>query len=97
MGYDWTTSLPEIRAFIGILYARGAYGAKNLKLSYLWSDLVLETLCPETRSSKFDDIFVLIKEPKEVGAYKQINLPWFRKYGTSLLRRVKLAINQGNI
>lgn len=34
---DWTTSLPEIRAFIGILYARGAYEAKNLKLSYLWS------------------------------------------------------------
>nr|XP_033323541.1 uncharacterized protein LOC117218916 [Megalopta genalis] len=31
---DWT-SLPEIRAFIGILYARGAYEAKNLKLSYL--------------------------------------------------------------
>ncbi|XP_026471361.1 uncharacterized protein LOC113375647 [Ctenocephalides felis] len=27
--YDWTTSLPEIRAFIGILYARGAYEAKN--------------------------------------------------------------------
>ncbi|KAL6417615.1 hypothetical protein ACFW04_014418 [Cataglyphis niger] len=37
LGYDWTTSLPEIRAFIGILYARGAYEAKNLKLSYLWS------------------------------------------------------------
>lgn len=36
-GYDWTTTLPEIRAFIGILYARGAYEAKNLKLSYLWS------------------------------------------------------------
>ncbi|XP_059563328.1 piggyBac transposable element-derived protein 4-like [Myotis daubentonii] len=34
---DWTTTLPEIRAFIGILYARGAYEAKNLKLSYLWS------------------------------------------------------------
>ncbi|XP_026468965.1 uncharacterized protein LOC113372844 [Ctenocephalides felis] len=37
LGYDWTTSLPEIRAFIGILYTRGAYEAKNLKLSYLWS------------------------------------------------------------
>nr|XP_012145741.1 PREDICTED: piggyBac transposable element-derived protein 4-like [Megachile rotundata] len=36
LGYDWTTTLPEIRAFIGILYARGAYEAKNLKLSYLW-------------------------------------------------------------
>ncbi|XP_026483059.1 zinc finger protein OZF-like [Ctenocephalides felis] len=35
--YDWTTSLPEIRAFIGILYARGAYEAKKLKLTYLWS------------------------------------------------------------
>ncbi|KAL6418102.1 hypothetical protein ACFW04_012338 [Cataglyphis niger] len=39
LGYDWTTSFirAEIRAFIGILYARGAYEAKNLKLSYLWS------------------------------------------------------------
>ncbi|XP_071039571.1 uncharacterized protein [Parasteatoda tepidariorum] len=37
LGNDWTTTLPEIRAFIGILYARGAYEAKNLKLSYLWS------------------------------------------------------------
>ncbi|XP_026471844.1 uncharacterized protein LOC113376136 [Ctenocephalides felis] len=37
LGYDWTTSLPEIRAFIGILYAREAYEAKNLKLTYLWS------------------------------------------------------------
>ncbi|KAK2580001.1 hypothetical protein KPH14_010766 [Odynerus spinipes] len=37
LDYDWTTTLPEIRAFIGILYARGAYEAKNLKLSYLWS------------------------------------------------------------
>ncbi|XP_026465860.1 uncharacterized protein LOC113369295 [Ctenocephalides felis] len=35
LGYDWTTSLPEIRAFIGILYAREAYEA--LKLTYLWS------------------------------------------------------------
>ncbi|XP_026471875.1 uncharacterized protein LOC113376171 [Ctenocephalides felis] len=35
--YDWTTSLPEIRVFIGILYARGAYEAKKLKLTYLWS------------------------------------------------------------
>ncbi|XP_012270335.1 uncharacterized protein LOC105694359 [Orussus abietinus] len=30
LGYDWTTTLPEIRAFIGILYARGACEAKNL-------------------------------------------------------------------
>ncbi|XP_043485877.1 uncharacterized protein LOC122513536 [Polistes fuscatus] len=28
LNYDWTTTLPEIRAFIGILYARGAYEAK---------------------------------------------------------------------
>ncbi|XP_026474723.1 uncharacterized protein LOC113378374 [Ctenocephalides felis] len=35
--YDWTTSLPEIRVFIGILYARGAYEAKKSKLTYLWS------------------------------------------------------------
>ena len=29
LGNEWTTALPEIRAFVGLLYARGAYEAKN--------------------------------------------------------------------
>ena len=34
---DWNTSLQEIDAFIGILYARGIYCAKGLELDSLWS------------------------------------------------------------
>ena len=34
---NWTTTLQELNAFIGLLYAHGAYEARNLKLSYLWS------------------------------------------------------------
>lgn len=34
---DWAISTAELNAFIAILYARGAYEARNLKLSYLWS------------------------------------------------------------
>ncbi|GFR09768.1 DDE_Tnp_1_7 domain-containing protein [Trichonephila clavata] len=41
--YEWPIALPEIRAFIGILYARGAYEAQHLKLSYLRS----KKWCPE--------------------------------------------------
>ena len=34
----WKLGMPRLLAFFAILYARGAYEAKNLKLSYLWSD-----------------------------------------------------------
>lgn len=33
----WTVTKSELRAFVAILYARGAYDARNLKCSYLWS------------------------------------------------------------
>ncbi|XP_071871615.1 uncharacterized protein [Bombus fervidus] len=33
----WTLTETKLKAFLGILYARGAYEAKNLKLSYLWN------------------------------------------------------------
>lgn len=34
---DWTISIAQLHAFISILYSRGAYEAKSLKASYLWS------------------------------------------------------------
>ncbi|XP_055388036.1 piggyBac transposable element-derived protein 4-like, partial [Condylostylus longicornis] len=37
LGNHWTTSIDELYAFIAILYARGAYESKNMKISYLWS------------------------------------------------------------
>uniref|UniRef100_A0A1A9UFG4 DDE_Tnp_1_7 domain-containing protein n=1 Tax=Glossina austeni TaxID=7395 RepID=A0A1A9UFG4_GLOAU len=33
---DWSVSLTETRAFIGILYGRGVNEAKNFKSVYLW-------------------------------------------------------------
>ncbi|KAK9752083.1 hypothetical protein QE152_g4479 [Popillia japonica] len=49
----------------------------------VWSKFDEEKLWPEKSSSKSYDLFVLTKEPKDVNAYKQMNLPWFRKYRTS--------------
>lgn len=34
---EWTVTKSQLWAFVAILYARGAYQAKNLKCSYLWS------------------------------------------------------------
>lgn len=34
---DWTITNSQLRAFLAILYAGGAYEAKALKASYLWS------------------------------------------------------------
>lgn len=34
---SWTVSLAELEAFIAILYARGAYGARTFKLHDLWN------------------------------------------------------------
>ncbi|XP_043485885.1 uncharacterized protein LOC122513544 [Polistes fuscatus] len=36
LGKKWTLSETKIKAFIAILYAREAYKANNLNLSYLW-------------------------------------------------------------
>lgn len=36
---DWVISFDELLAFIAILYARGAYGARNLKLQDLWCQM----------------------------------------------------------
>jgi len=33
----WNLSIAKLYAFIGLLYARGAYEAKNMNLSYLWN------------------------------------------------------------
>lgn len=65
------------------LYGCGAYEAKNLKLSYL---------------RKSYDLFVLREKPKEVSAWKPVNLPCFQKFGIiSLVKIVKLATNQGKM
>lgn len=39
LGSDWSLSQEKLAAFIAILYARAAYGANNLKLSFLWNNI----------------------------------------------------------
>lgn len=64
--HDWTVSLAELNAFITILYARGAYQAKNLKLPYLWSEKWGPKFFSETMSrNKFAEILRLIRFDKK--------------------------------
>lgn len=37
LGTKWDLSTGKLHAFIGLLYARGAYGAKNIDISLLWN------------------------------------------------------------
>ncbi|CAK9832670.1 PiggyBac transposable element-derived protein 4 [Anthophora retusa] len=64
--HDWTVSLAELNAFIAILYACGAYEAKNLKLPYLWSEKWGPKFFSETMSrNKFAEILRLIRFDKK--------------------------------
>ena len=33
---DWTVTVSELRSFLAVLFARGAYETRALKVSYLW-------------------------------------------------------------
>lgn len=37
LGKKWNLTKTKLKAFIGLLYGRGAYETKNLKVSYLWN------------------------------------------------------------
>ncbi|KAK2578421.1 hypothetical protein KPH14_000968 [Odynerus spinipes] len=39
LGSDWSLSQEKLHAFIAILYARAAYGANNLNISFLWNNI----------------------------------------------------------
>jgi hypothetical protein len=54
---DWRLSLAELDAFVGILYVRGAIGAKGLDLYSLWSEAWGIPFCKETLSrDRFKEI-----------------------------------------
>ena len=62
---DWDISTTNLLAFIGILYARGAYEANSLNAFYLWSKewgpAFFLIQCPEINSCKFFNLFGLKK------------------------------------
>ena len=46
----WSMPLDELNAFLAILYARGAYGAKGLSIKSLWSSTWGPQFFPDTMS-----------------------------------------------
>ncbi|XP_013170332.1 PREDICTED: piggyBac transposable element-derived protein 4-like [Papilio xuthus] len=38
LGIEWKLTISKLKAFIGILYARGAYEGNTLRVSYLWNN-----------------------------------------------------------
>lgn len=63
---DWTLTVAELYAFLGILYGRGAYEAKNLKISYLWSEKWGPDFFSKTMSrNKFTEILRFIRFDKK--------------------------------
>jgi Transposase IS4 len=59
---SWSVSLDELDAFIGILYARGVYGASKLDLKSLWSQPWSPNFFAETMSrDRFTDIMRFLR------------------------------------
>lgn len=62
LGKEWVLSEEKFYSFLAILYGRGAYEAKNLKLSYLWSKKWGPEFFRKTMSRKdFTDILKFIR------------------------------------
>ena len=45
---DWSVTLEELDAFVGIMYARGASGAKGLSVKCLWDSNWGIAFCQKT-------------------------------------------------
>lgn len=75
---DWKISTTKLLAFIGILYARGAYEANSLNAFYLWfkewGPAFFLIQCPEMISCKFFDLSDLIKKRNDLDVYAPTNL-----------------------
>ncbi|XP_055378966.1 piggyBac transposable element-derived protein 4-like [Condylostylus longicornis] len=66
LGEKWDLSQEKFYAFLAILYARGAYETKNIKLSYLWSEKWGPSFFRNTMSRKeFTDILRFIRFDKK--------------------------------
>ena len=65
LGKEWDFSQQKFYNFIAILYARAAYEARNLKLSYLWSEKWGPTFFKKTLSrNDFTEILRFIRFDK---------------------------------
>ncbi len=58
----WSVSLQELDAFIALLYARGAFGAKNLPIHRLWSNTWgISFFCDTMSRNRFKKILRFIR------------------------------------
>jgi hypothetical protein len=58
----WTITMAKLKAFIGLLYARGAYDANTLRLQYFWNKKWGPSFFSETMSrNDFTDILQFIR------------------------------------
>ena len=65
LGKEWDFSQQKFYNFIAIFYARAAYEARNLKLSYLWSEKWGPTFFKKTLSrNDFTEILRFIRFDK---------------------------------
>lgn len=63
---DWSLSLEKLNAFIAILFARGAYEANNLNVSFLWNNKWGPAFFSETMSkNNFTEILKFIRYDKK--------------------------------
>jgi len=66
LGKKWILSKQKLKCFIGVLYGRGAYEAKNLSVSYLWNQKWGPSFFAKAMSRKdFSDILRFIRFDKK--------------------------------
>ena len=70
---DWKISTTKLLAFIGILYARGAYEANSLNAFYLWSKEWGPAFFSNTMPrDEFMQILRFVRFDKKNGTHRQI-------------------------
>ena len=98
---NWEVSLPELDAFVGILYVRGAIGGKNLPIDFLWSEkygntFIRETMCRRRfkeihRFIRFDDKTIR-RERLQTDKFALVSSIWDR-FIDNCLRCYKGGVN----
>jgi hypothetical protein len=73
-GSDWTLSLGELEAFIGLLYARGLMGAKNIPISELWGEKWGNKIFSKTMTrDRFNEIMRYIRFDDKPSRSQRLN------------------------
>lgn len=78
LGTAWDLPIPKLYAFIAILYARGAYQARNLPISYLWNSKWEPAFFSKTMSrNTFTEILKFLRFDKKTQRSKRLKTDKF--------------------